>query len=371
MPSWDLFEAQADDYRERCCRPACRRWRSRPARHFGWERCADDVVGIDRFGASAPGRRGARAVSASRPSTWPTSPAELLDVDRREHDDGPACITCLDEFGQSPWLDNLKRGYLTTGELARAGRRTASAGVTSNPTIFQKAIAGSADYDEQFSARSSTGSRRSTTLLGHSSSTTSTTPLDVLRPVYDGSSGGDGFVSVEVAPELAHDTDAARSRRPASLHERIDRPNLWSRSRPPPRACPRSRQMIAEGRNINVTLIFSLDRYGEVIEAYLAGLEALRGRPRPACAAWRRSSSAGSTPRSTGGSTRSARPRPRAARQGRGGPGQARVRAVPRAVLAARGGTRSRRAAPRCSGRCGRRRPRRTRPTPTRSTSTS
>ena len=98
--------------------------------------------------------------------------------------------------------------------------------------------------------------------------------LAVLRPVYDGSGGGDGFVSVEVAPSLAHDTEgtiaAARG-----LHERIDRPNVLVKIPATPECVPSIRQMIAEGRSINVTLIFSLTRYAEVIEAYLSGLEAL------------------------------------------------------------------------------------------------
>ena len=129
--------------------------------------------------------------------------------------------------------------------------------------------------------------------------------LEVLRPVHESSGGADGFVSLEVAPALAHDTDgtvaAARS-----LHERIDRPNLLVKVPAHRReGVPAIRQLIGEGRSINVTLIFGLERYDEVIEAYLSGLEAYaagRGRrPVHACTAWPRSSSAGSTPRSTAG----------------------------------------------------------------------
>ncbi|MDP9074986.1 MAG: transaldolase [Actinomycetota bacterium] len=171
--------------------------------------------------------------------------------------------------GQSPWIDNLMRSYLTTGklsQLAEAGIR----GVTSNPTIFQKAIEGSADYDNDF--------RR---LVDHEGVDAAYWDLvvddiihacGILRPIYDQSGGGDGFVSLEVAPSLARDTEgtiaAARD-----LHRRISLPNLMVKIPATAEGVPAIRQMIAEGRNINVTLIFSLERHAEVIEAYLSGLE--------------------------------------------------------------------------------------------------
>ena len=176
--------------------------------------------------------------------------------------------------GQSPWLDNLTRGHLTQGELARlvaAGIR----GVTSNPTIFAKAISGSTEYDDQFHALAESGAtvrdaywRMVIEDLERA--------LAVLRPLYDESDGGDGFVSVELAPDLAHDTpgsvQAARD-----LHTRIDEPNLFVKIPATPEGVPAIRQMIAEGYSINITLIFGLERYDEVIEAYLAGLEAHPG----------------------------------------------------------------------------------------------
>jgi transaldolase len=174
------------------------------------------------------------------------------------------------EQGQSPWLDNLKRGYITSGELTRfidEGIR----GITSNPTIFQKAIVGQAAYDDQFRS-----------LMDRKESVDDaywdlviddvTHALDLLRPLYDESAGGDGFVSIEVAPGLANDTDGtiASARQ---LDERITQPNLLVKIPGTAAGIPAIRQMIAEGRSINVTLIFSLDRYAEVIEAYLSGLE--------------------------------------------------------------------------------------------------
>ncbi len=184
-------------------------------------------------------------------------------------------MTTLDDLyareGQSPWLDNLRRDWLRDGTLAGLVARGIR-GVTSNPTIFAKAISGQDTYDEQFGALIATTPVEDAywdlvvdDILG---------ALEVLRPVYDGSGGGDGFVSVEVAPSLAHDTggttDAARR-----LHERIDRPNVLVKIPATPEGVPSIRQMIAEGRSINVTLIFSIARYAEVIEAYLSGLEAL------------------------------------------------------------------------------------------------
>src|SRR5437764_5844660 len=177
----------------------------------------------------------------------------------------------LCELGQSPWLDNLKRGYLKSGRLAELvdeGIR----GVTSNPTIFQKAISGSSDYDEQY--RSLIEQAPVEKAYWDMVIDDITNALGVLRPVYDESKGGDGFVSLEVAPRLAHDSDgtcaAARS-----LHERIGLPNLMVKIPATAEGVPAIESMIAEGRNINITLIFSLTRYGEVIEAYLNGLEQL------------------------------------------------------------------------------------------------
>ena len=163
-------------------------------------------------------------------------------------------------------------------------------GITSNPTIFQKAIESPADYDEQFGELDRRRRRRSRTRTGTSSRATSATALRILRPVYDESDGVDGYVSVEVAPSLARDTDGHHRERPRCCTRPIDEPNLYVKIPGTAEGLPAIQQMIAEGRSINVTLLFGLERYGEVIEAYLAGLEALRRRPVAACRRWRRSS---------------------------------------------------------------------------------
>jgi transaldolase len=178
------------------------------------------------------------------------------------------------EQGQSPWLDNLKRGYITSGQLSRyidEGIR----GITSNPTIFQKAIAGQAEYDDQFRSlveRHETIDDAYWDLVIDDV----THALALMRAVYDESAGGDGFVSIEVAPGLANDTDGTMASA-RQLHQRIAQPNLLVKIPGTAPGVPAIRQMIAEGRSINVTLIFSIDRYDEVIEAYLSGLEACPG----------------------------------------------------------------------------------------------
>jgi transaldolase len=179
-----------------------------------------------------------------------------------------------EEFGQSPWLDNLRRDWILGGEL-QAWVDRGIRGVTSNPSIFQKAMAEGDAYDEQLAALAANEADildAYWTLVV----TDIEAALAVLRPVHDRSDGEDGFVSVEVAPDLAHDTPgtihAARE-----LHQRIDEPNLYVKIPATAAGIPAIHAMIAEGRNTNITLIFSLDRYDEVMEAYLSGLEALDG----------------------------------------------------------------------------------------------
>jgi transaldolase len=180
-----------------------------------------------------------------------------------------------DEQGQSPWLDNLTRAYLRDGTL---GRLVADGirGVTANPTIFAKAIEASDAYDEQFAALIAQG-RPVTDAYWDLVVDDIVDALGVLRPTFDASGGTDGFVSVEVAPELARDTDAtiAAARQ---LHQRITQPNLFVKIPATGEGVPAIQAMIAQGHSINITLILSLARYAEVIDAYLAGLEALARR---------------------------------------------------------------------------------------------
>jgi transaldolase len=180
----------------------------------------------------------------------------------------------LHDLGQSPWLDNLRRGWLTSGELAAWVDRGIR-GLTSNPSIFQKAISAGTDYDEQFGDLVSGGTAVTDAYWDLVTSDIEGA-LRLLRPVYDSSDGVDGFVSVEVAPDLARDaagTEAAAR----ALHRSIDEPNLYVKIPATAEGVAPIRTMIGEGRSTNITLIFSLDRYAEVMEAYLAGLEAAEG----------------------------------------------------------------------------------------------
>lgn len=172
--------------------------------------------------------------------------------------------------GQSPWLDNLKRSLITSGGLASLIANGVR-GLTSNPTIFQKAIQNSRDYDEQFFALQRSGlpiDEIYWTIVRDDIRSAA----DCFAHLYRSSNGGDGYVSVEVDPLLAHDTaatlDAARR-----LWTSFDRPNLMVKVPATPEGLPAIRTLIAEGCNVNVTLIFSLDRYRQVMEAYITGLE--------------------------------------------------------------------------------------------------
>jgi transaldolase len=179
-----------------------------------------------------------------------------------------------DDHGQSPWIDNLSRPLLRTGRLAELVEQGIR-GVTSNPTIFAKAILAGSDYDEQFAdllrSRAAVDDAYWDMVVADI-----VDAMAVLAPVYAASGGADGYVSLEVAPALAHDTDgtvaAARD-----LDDRIEGPNLFVKVPATTAGVGAVHRLVADGRSINVTLIFGLTRYGEVIEAYLSGLEARSG----------------------------------------------------------------------------------------------
>jgi len=180
------------------------------------------------------------------------------------------------EQGQSAWLDNLKRDYITSGKLVEV-RESGVRGLTSNPSIFQKAIQGSADYDEQFNE---IGADDGNIVDDYWSLVIRDIhgACDVFSKMYDHSNGVDGYVSVEVAPSLAHDgpgTEAAARH----LHERINRRNLMVKIPGTAEGLGPIQQMISEGRSINVTLIFSIPRYADVMEAYISGLEQFAADP--------------------------------------------------------------------------------------------
>ena len=179
-----------------------------------------------------------------------------------------------DDCGQSPWLDNIRRGWISGGDLQRWVERGVR-GLTSNPSIFQKAITSTADYDDEFRAAIGEGLDVESSYWRLVTSDIAAAAA-ILRPVHDSSGGLDGFVSVEVAPDLARDS-AATSVAARRLHERLEAPNLYVKIPGTAEGLRPIAEMIAERRSINVTLIFGVDRYREVAEAYLAGLERAEG----------------------------------------------------------------------------------------------
>ena len=179
----------------------------------------------------------------------------------------------LSELGQSVWIDNLSRPLVREGGLTRLMEEDAVVGVTSNPTIFQKALAEGDAYDEQM--REVIANEQDNTEVFLQLATRDVADAcDLLRPVWDRGGGRDGYVSIEVTPDLAYDTEGtiAQAQR---LHEWIDKPNLLVKIPATEPGLGAIEEMIARGRSINVTLTFSLHRHAQVAEAYLRGLERL------------------------------------------------------------------------------------------------
>ena len=178
----------------------------------------------------------------------------------------------LAELGQSIWYDNIRRALLDSGEL-EALIEAGVTGVTSNPSIFEKAIAGSADYDSAMGDLVTEGKSEAGIFEALALEDIQRT-ADLLRPVYEETGGADGYVSLEVSPTLAHDTEGtvAEARR---LFAALDRPNVMIKVPATPAGFPAVETLIGEGINVNVTLMFSLAHYDAVAEAYIAGLEKL------------------------------------------------------------------------------------------------
>jgi transaldolase len=179
----------------------------------------------------------------------------------------------LSELGQSVWIDYLSRDLLNSGELARMMREDAVVGVTSNPTIFQKAISAGEAYDDQLREVLAEEHDAKEIFLRLAVRDVGAA-LDLLRPVWDEGNGQDGYVSIEVDPNLAYDTEATVAEA-IRLHGLIDKPNLFVKIPATKPGLPAIEDMIAKGKSINVTLIFSLERYEEVARAYIRGLERL------------------------------------------------------------------------------------------------
>lgn len=183
-------------------------------------------------------------------------------------------------LGQSIWLDNISRELLLSGELRRWVAAEGIRGVTSNPAIFEKAIAKTSDYDAAARALVAQGAKDALDVFERLAVVDIQLGCDVLRPVFAQSGGRDGFVSLEVSPRLAHDTQGtiAEARRLAAA---VGRENLMIKVPATPAGIPAIRRLIEDGIHVNVTLLFSVKAYLAVHDAYMAGLEARRAKNQP------------------------------------------------------------------------------------------
>jgi transaldolase len=178
-------------------------------------------------------------------------------------------LAALAAAGTSPWLDQIQRSLIESGELARLRDEYSLRGVTSNPAIFEKAILGSSDYDDHIAALVSEGAD-ARSIFRNIAVTDVGAAADVLRPVYD--EHRDGFVSLEVDPDLAFDTDKTIAQAREYWSE-LDRPNVMIKIPGTLEGVPAIEQAIYEGINVNVTLLFSVEAYAQVMEAYIKALE--------------------------------------------------------------------------------------------------
>lgn len=188
-------------------------------------------------------------------------------------------LKMIEAFGQSVWLDFLSRNMLTSGQLRQLIEEDGLSGVTSNPTIFEKAITGSRDYDDAIRRLAREG-RSAAQIYDQLTVEDIRHAADLFRPTFDRLKGMDGFVNLEVSPMLAHDTDKtiAEARR---LWNAVGRPNVMIKVPGTREGLPAIRQLIGEGININITLLFGLPRYHDVAEAYIGGLESRASSGKP------------------------------------------------------------------------------------------
>ncbi len=176
------------------------------------------------------------------------------------------------ELGQSIWLDNLGRELIGSGRLAQMVRHDGLAGVTSNPAIFEKAIAGGERYDQTIRELVHAGVNDTDTIYRRLVVADVQAAADILRPVYEASAMADGYVSLEVSPDMAHDS-AGTLREARLLAAAVDRPNLMIKVPATPAGYAAIERLLGEGISVNATLIFSVQAYGAVAQAYQAGVE--------------------------------------------------------------------------------------------------
>src|SRR5947199_714723 len=182
----------------------------------------------------------------------------------------------LKKFGQSVWYDNIDRAQLVSGQFKRMLDEDGVVGVTANPTIFEKSISSGHAYDEQISQLIKEG-KTTSDIYEAIVIQDIRTVADLLRPIYDRTGGGDGYVSLEVSPDLAHDTQATIAEA-ARFWKLVERPNIMIKIPATPEGIPAVYETLRNGINVNITLIFSIEAYRQVTDAYIRALEDRNGR---------------------------------------------------------------------------------------------
>jgi len=185
----------------------------------------------------------------------------------------------LNRLGQSVWYDYIRRGEILSGHLKQLIEEDGLSGITSNPSIFEKAIAGSKDYDEAIEQLVQ-ADLPTPQIFERLAVEDIQKAADLFRPTYEATGGADGFVSLEVSPTLARDT-AGTIGEARRLFAAVNRPNVFIKIPGTKEGLPAILQMLTEGVNINITLLFAVERYVEVAEAYLAALEARARQGKP------------------------------------------------------------------------------------------
>jgi transaldolase len=188
-------------------------------------------------------------------------------------------LKLLEPLGQSIWLDYIRRDLIKSGELRRSIEEDGLRGMTSNPAIFEKAIAGSRDYDQDIRKLTFEGEDIAAIYEALSIRDVQSA-ADEFRPLYDTTAGNDGYVSLEVNPHLAHNTDGTIEEA-HRLWDRLNRPNVFIKVPATSAGLPAIRHLISEGINVNITLLFGLPRYRQVTDAYIDGIETLAARKKP------------------------------------------------------------------------------------------
>ncbi len=234
-----------------------------------------DHVNVLTLGARVMGPEVAAEIVAAFVDATPSTEARHLrrlgEVLEFERDRSLNAATRLHDAGQSLWLDNITRGLVSSGTLARYIADLAVTGLTSNPTIFDKAMTGSADYDDQIRELLSSGTKGEA-LFFELALVDLTKAASLFRPIWDATRGVDGWVSLEVSPKLAHDTQSTVAEAKA-LHQKAATPNLFIKVPGTPEGIPAIEALIFSGVPVNVTLLFSREHYLAAADAYVRGLE--------------------------------------------------------------------------------------------------